>query len=82
MEKKLIGEYLLASGKITDRQLQQALEKQANSISGGRMPLLGTILIEMGAVPERDLTEALAQQERDRREMNPEMYPPEITKSK
>ncbi len=82
MEKKLIGEYLIAEGKITNDQLQKALEMQANSISGGRMPLLGTVLVEMGAISERDLTATLEQQERDKREFNPEMYPPEITKSK
>ncbi len=82
MEKKLIGEYLLADKKITDAQLQTALELQANSISGGKMPLLGTVLVEMGALPERELTAALQQQERDRREFNPAMFPPEVNERK
>ncbi len=82
MEKKLIGEYLIAEGKITNDQLQKALEMQANSISGGRMPLLGTVLVEMGAISERDLTATLEQQERDKREFNPEMYPPGVNQSK
>ncbi len=82
VDKKLIGEYLLAEKKITDAQLQTALELQANSISGGKMPLLGTILVEMGALSERDLTASLAEQERDRRELNPEMYPPQVTQRK
>ncbi len=82
MEKKLIGEYLVAENKITNDQLQKALETQANSIQGGRMPLLGTILVEMKALSERDLTEALKNQERDRRELNPALYPPETTQSK
>ncbi len=76
---KLIGEYLIAEKKITPDQLQSALEIQANSIQGGRMPLLGTILVELGAVDERDLTETLARQERERGGLNPAEYPPETT---
>ncbi len=82
MEKKLIGEYMLAAKKITDAQLQTALELQANSISGGKMPLLGTILVEMGALSERDLTASLEEQEKDRREFNPAEFPPEVTRGK
>ncbi len=76
---KLIGEYLIAEKKITPEQLQRALEAQANSIQGGRMPLLGTVLVEMGAVEERALAEALVRQERDRGELNTAQYPPEVT---
>ncbi len=76
---KLIGEYLIAEKKITPDQLQSALEIQANSIQGGRMPLLGTILVELGAVDERDLTETLARQERERGGLNQAEYPPETT---
>ncbi len=76
---KLIGEYLIAAKKITPDQLQNALEIQANSIQGGRMPLLGTILVELGQLDERSLTEALAQQERDRGEFNPAEFPPGTT---
>ncbi len=82
MEPKLIGEYLLAEKKITNDQLQAALERQANSIQGGHMPLLGTILVEMGAVSDHDLAAALEKQERDRREFNPAVYPPEVTEPK
>ncbi len=82
VENKLIGEYLVAENKITNDQLQKALEIQANSIHGGKMPLLGTVLVEMGALPERELTETLQHQERDRREMNPAMYPPSVTQSR
>ena len=76
---KLIGEYLIAEKKITPDQLQKALETQANSIQGGRMPLLGTVLVEMGALQERALTEALERQERDRGQLNTAQYPPEVT---
>ncbi len=82
MEKKLIGEYLLAANKITDAQLQTALELQANSISGGKMPLLGTILVQMGTLSDRDLTTSLEEQEKDRREYNPAMFPPDVTQRK
>ncbi len=81
MEMKLIGEYLIAGGKISNDQLQRALEMQANSIQGGRMPLLGTILVEQKALPERELTLALEEQERDRQRLNTTMYPPETTES-
>ncbi len=63
---KLIGEYLIAGERITPEQLQKALELQANSIQGGRMPLLGTVLVQMGAVNQQDLAFALEEQERDR----------------
>ncbi len=68
---KLIGEYLIAAKKITPAQLQKALELQANSIQGGRMPLLGTFLVQAGVLDEHDLDLALAQQERDRKEFHP-----------
>lgn len=68
--KKLIGEYLLADHLITQEQLKTALESQANSIQGGRMPLLGTILVQMTALGEQDLAFALEEQERDRMRVN------------
>ncbi len=77
--QKLIGEYLIGEKKITPDQLQNALEIQANSIRGGKMPLLGTILVELGAVEERDLAATLARQERDRGEFHPTEFPPETT---
>ncbi len=77
--QKLIGEYLIGEKKITPGQLQNALEIQANSIRGGKMPLLGTILVELGAVEERDLAETLARQERDRKEFNPAEFPTATT---
>ncbi len=63
---KLIGEYLIADNRITPEQLQKALELQANSIQGGRMPLLGTVLVQMGALHQHDLAFALEAQARDR----------------
>ncbi len=64
--QKLIGEYLVEMNKLTPAQLQRALELQANSISGGRMPLIGTILVGMGAVDQASLEQALEQQRTDR----------------
>ncbi len=66
MDKKLIGQYLIADNLITPGQLKQALELQATRIERGKMPLIGTVLIEMGAVNAQDLAFALAEQERDR----------------
>jgi hypothetical protein len=65
MEKKLLGQYLLEDKLISDGQLQKALETQANSLSGGNTPLLGTVLVQMGAVKEQDVTFELEKQERD-----------------
>ena len=64
---KLIGEYLIEDGKINHEQLQKALEIQANSMQGGRMPLVGTVLVEvLHALGERDLTASLERQEQAR----------------
>ncbi len=66
-ERKMIGEYLIEDRKIKAEQLQRALEIQADSMQGGRTPLLGTILVEvMHVVSARDLTATLERQERDR----------------
>ncbi len=79
---KLSGEYLVAEGKITPVQLQKALEIQANSIVGGHMPLIGTVLVQMKAVEERDLVKTLERQAADRNELNPAEFPPESNASK
>ncbi len=69
MEKKMLGQYLLEDKLIDNSQLQKALETQANSLSGGNTPLLGTVLVQMGAVKEQDVTFELEKQERDRMRM-------------
>ncbi len=66
MEKKLIGQYLVDDKLISKDQLQKALETQANTLSGGVTPLIGTVLVEMGALNEQDVTFELEKQERDR----------------
>ena len=66
MEKQLIGEYLVHDKLVTPVQLEKALEAQATRIERGKMPLVGTVLIEMGAINAQDLAFALAEQERDR----------------
>ncbi len=66
MDKKMLGQYLVEDKLITNDQLEKALETQANSLSGGNTPLLGTVLVEMGAVKEQDVTFELEKQERDR----------------
>jgi len=50
-----LGEYLIKKGKITEKQLSTALERQVTM--GGR---LGTNLIELGILPENDLTQILS----------------------
>jgi hypothetical protein len=66
MDKQLIGEYLIHDGLVTADHVERALEAQAARTERGKMPLIGTILIEKGVVNEQDLTFALAEQERDR----------------
>ena len=53
MARKLLGEILRESGKITPEQLGQALQRQRETEE-----VLGHILFDLGAVSERDLQEA------------------------
>ncbi len=69
MEKKLLGEYLIAEKLVTKKQLESALERQAQNIKGGHAPLLGTVLVEMGAIEERALVPILQRQALDRKAM-------------
>ncbi len=66
MEKKLIGEYLLAHRKITPDQLNEALDLQIAQRHGTHLPLIGTVLVGMRVINGDDLTFALEEQERDR----------------
>jgi hypothetical protein len=66
MEKGLVGEYLIRHRKITETQLQRALEIQAIRRKDTRLLLIGTVLVGMGAIQTDDLTFALAEQVRDR----------------
>jgi len=56
-KKKLLGEYLLEKGLVTQEQIQKALEEQRKA--GAR---LGQTLIELGFLAEDDLIVALARQ--------------------
>ena len=53
-----IGEMLRDRGLITDKQLQQALESQAQR---GHRKLLGEILVELNFVTEHQVLEMLAE---------------------
>jgi type IV pilus assembly protein PilB len=53
--QKRFGESLVRSGKITEEQLQEALQKQKTD--GGR---LGAVLMKMGHLDEPELVEALS----------------------
>jgi hypothetical protein len=53
--KDRIGEYLVIEGKITEKQLATALERQL--VMGGR---LGTNLIELGLITEEELVDLLS----------------------
>jgi hypothetical protein len=80
MEKKLLGEYLIEAGKINRDQLQRALEIQANSIQGGRMPLLGTVLVDVvPSLKRREIEAALERQELDRTGVVQTAVPPRPT---
>ena len=52
-ERKLLGEILRESGKISSEQLEEALGRQRDTEE-----VLGHILFDLGAVSERDLQEA------------------------
>lgn len=65
MDKKLIGQYLLDDSKISEEQLQRALELQALQL-GANTPLIGTVLVQLGAIREQDVTDALKQQQAER----------------
>jgi hypothetical protein len=71
MNKKLLGQYLMDEQKLSDAQIQKALEIQANSLQGGNTPLLGTLLVQLGMLKEQDVTEALEKQTNDRMSMRP-----------
>ena len=55
--KDRLGEFLVTEGKITEKQLATALERQL--VMGGR---LGTNLIELGLISEEELVGLLSQQ--------------------
>jgi hypothetical protein len=54
----LIGQILVALGKITKEQLQEALESQSASTDENRKPL-GQILLEKDYVDPNDIIEAI-----------------------
>jgi hypothetical protein len=70
MERRRLGEYLIADKKLTSQQLEQALSVQATRATPSRVPTLGTLLVEMGWVNQQDIAFALEQQERDERHMH------------
>ncbi len=80
MDRKLLGQYLMDNHKVTERQIQNALELQAMSLQGGNTPLIGTVLVAMGVANEQDVTSALERQERDRRVSGqvPKTHPEEL----
>jgi type IV pilus assembly protein PilB len=57
--RKRLGEILVASGVLTEAQLEDALVEQS---SGGRRHRLGTTIIRMGLSTESDIARALARQ--------------------
>ncbi|MGE5262863.1 MAG: hypothetical protein ACM3S0_05745 [Acidobacteriota bacterium] len=69
MDKKLLGQYLVEDNKLSDAQIQKALEIQANSLNGSNTPLLGTLLVRMGLIKEQDVTQALERQTHDRNDI-------------
>ncbi len=59
-----IGEYLLARAMITEAQLDDALERQADLRERGQGRRLGEILCELGAISQIDLDRALDRETR------------------
>jgi type IV pilus assembly protein PilB len=58
LERKPLGQLLLAKGLIQQDQLERALEEQKRS---GHQKLLGEVLVELHICSEDQITEALAQ---------------------
>ncbi|HEX4052823.1 MAG TPA: GspE/PulE family protein [Tepidisphaeraceae bacterium] len=58
LERKPLGQLLLAKGLIQQEQLEHALEEQKRS---GHQKLLGEVLVELHICTEDQITEALAQ---------------------
>ena len=58
LERKPLGQLLLAKGLIQPEQLERALEEQKRS---GHQKLLGEVLVEMHMCTEDQITESLAQ---------------------
>lgn len=58
LERKPLGQLLLAKGLIQQEQLERALEEQKRS---GHQKLLGEVLVELHICTEDQITEALAQ---------------------
>ena len=56
-KKKRLGDILVAAGKITDKQLEDALKSQ--KYSGKK---LGEILVENGIITEDDIVNAIEEQ--------------------
>ena len=56
-QSRLLGELLIKSGKLTQEQFKDALDKQ--QLSG---KLLGELLVELNYATEQDITMALSQQ--------------------
>ena len=57
-EKSLIGQILVATGKITKDQLDEALKVQNNMPDESRKPL-GQVLLELDLVDPNDIIEAI-----------------------
>lgn len=55
------GEVLISRGKLTERQLLEALEQQREVKSqGGEPPLIWDVLVSLGFVSREDVARALA----------------------
>ncbi len=63
---KLIGQYLLEDGLVSDEELRKALELQSRRVQAQTAPLIGSLLVEMGAVDQPDLDVELEKQARER----------------
>lgn len=62
-ERKLMGEYLVGKGYLSDSQLDFALQRQQFLALGGRRILLGELLVELNLVRPTHVQEALAFQQ-------------------
>jgi len=70
-ELSLIGQILIALGKINQSQLEKALETQASLPKGTKKPL-GQVLLELDFIDPNDIIEAIRVQMQMRAESEEE----------
>ncbi|MBP7177188.1 MAG: Flp pilus assembly complex ATPase component TadA [Thermoclostridium sp.] len=59
-QRSFLGDQLIKLGKITEGQLEEALEQQKILVEQGRKGMLGQVLVDMGFCTQEDIAYAMA----------------------